>query len=321
MGHDVGSKTIMCHLYHPRKEFTVEVDATASGISSLVAQLSRHNITPAKVRCVMEHCGFYSQVWAKLLMDNNFKVSKVKTTALRSVKGEHGRKDDKIDAKYLGEYGKRYHDKLTEYQPLPEVQQRLAQLYNVYKLEKKASTSKKQLKKVTTDAFALDELTQGISEHENRCKRVIKQVKQLIREHPLLKKKNALLQSIPGVGEIMAWKFLSRFDAEIELDSRKIASWLGVAPGPNQSGSFIGKTKSSGYGNRDFRRILHLGARSSVTHNAERKAYYERKIAEGKPKQVAINNVVNKMLRVITQVWNSEQMFDPNYSQKFRSAA
>ena len=59
--------------------------------------------------------------------------------------------------------------------------------------------------------------------------------------------------------------------------------------------------------------LLHLAARSVVTHNARFRAYYQRKLAEGKPKALVLNNVANKLLRVCLAVLASGQPYNPDY--------
>ena len=321
MGQDIGSLSAVCHLSTEQYCFTEEILTTAKGIKTLLKHVEKAELTPSKIRCVLEHCGHYGHQWAELLLKAGFKVSMVETTALLRVKGSHKRKDDYIDAKGLCEYGNRFHDLLSDYVPLSQTQKLLSELYNLYNLEKKAGAAKQQLLPTITHEQVKEHVRQGISEHKQRCKMLLNQVRQVIKSDPELKQKSKQLRTIPGVGEIITWKFLTRFTVNEDLDGRRLASWLGVAPGPNQSGKFKGKTKSSGWGNKDFRRLLHLGARSSVTHNPDRKAYYQRKLKQGKNKQVVINNVINKMLHVIAKIWNTHETFDPNYSQKFQQIA
>lgn len=321
MGQDISSTEAVCFLSYSSTSLSFTVDTTKSGANKLPTLLQEHGIKASQVQCVMEHCGFYSNRWAQYLLEKGFLVSLVETKAIQRVKGDHKRKDDDIDARALWEYGNRFYDRLTPFVPLSDSQRQLSELYSLYKLEKKATTAKKQLLRVTTFDYVKEHIRADIKAGEVKTKNLVKQAKQVIRKEPELQTKFKVLMSIPGVGEITTWKFLSHFPTDRILDGRQLASWLGVAPGPNRSGKFIGRTKSSGYGNKEFRRLLHLGARSSVTHYKGRKAYYERKLAQGKNKQVVINNVVNKMLHIIAKLWNSNEKFDPNYAENFKQAA
>lgn len=62
-----------------------------------------------------------------------------------------------------------------------------------------------------------------------------------------------------------------------------------------------------------MRKLLHLAARSVVTHRVEFKEYYLRKQAEGKPKRLILNNVENKLLKIIWAIIREEKPYSPRY--------
>ena len=86
-------------------------------------------------------------------------------------------------------------------------------------------------------------------------------------------------------------------------NSRKFASYCGIAPFPYQSGiSIRGKTKVNHLANKKLKTLLDLCAKSAIQYNAEMKQYYERRIKEGKAKMSTINIVRNKLLSRIFAV-------------------
>jgi transposase len=56
-----------------------------------------------------------------------------------------------------------------------------------------------------------------------------------------------------------------------------------------------------------------LAAMSVATHNVEFRRYYLRKVAEGKPKRLVLNNIANKLLKVVCALVQSESVYIPNY--------
>ena len=86
-------------------------------------------------------------------------------------------------------------------------------------------------------------------------------------------------------------------------DPRKLACYCGVAPFPHSSGTSIrGRTKVSHFAQKDLKRIIHMAAMSAIQRNSEIKAYFIRKVGEGKNKMAVINAVRNKLLHCIMSV-------------------
>jgi transposase len=68
--------------------------------------------------------------------------------------------------------------------------------------------------------------------------------------------------------------------------------------------------------NKKVKSLLHLGAMSAIQHCAQLKAYYQRKVKEGKNKMLVLNNVRNKLvLRIFACVRE-----DRNYDEKYKHA-
>lgn len=91
---------------------------------------------------------------------------------------------------------------------------------------------------------------------------------------------------------------------------RKFASYCGTAPFPNSSGSSIrGRTKISNLANKKIKSLLDLCAKSSIQFNEEMKAYYNKRIAQGKNKMSTINVIRNKILARIFAVINRQSPY------------
>ncbi len=80
-------------------------------------------------------------------------------------------------------------------------------------------------------------------------------------------------------------------------DARKFASFCGIAPFPNSSGTSIrGRTKVSHLANKKIKSLLDLCAKSAIQSNPEMKSYYHKRIEQGKNKMSTINIIRNKIV-------------------------
>ena len=148
-----------------------------------------------------------------------------------------------------------------------------------------------------------------------QIKTVEKEIQRLFKQEPPFDALLALLLTIPGVGLLLAAQFLVLTQCgAAQRPSNQLAAHTGIAPLEHQSGQSVrGRTTSRHFGPAPMRKLLHLGARSVCTHNAQFRSYYERKLAEGKPKRLVLNNVANKLLKVMCAVMESQTPYDPNY--------
>jgi len=81
------------------------------------------------------------------------------------------------------------------------------------------------------------------------------------------------------------------------LGWRAFSSYCGTAPFEHRSGTSIYKRKQCHYlGDRKMKSLLSMASVSAIQHDSELRFYYNRKLAEGKDKMLAINNVRNKLI-------------------------
>jgi transposase len=141
------------------------------------------------------------------------------------------------------------------------------------------------------------------------------EIQRLIDQNPDFRRMITLLISIPGVGLLLAAHLLVLFQSAPHLCSPKsLAAFIGICPYEDSSGSSIWHTPTSRhYGPPALRKLLFLAALSLRTHNPQFRTYFLRKTQEGKPKKVVINNIANRLLKIIVAVVRSQTEFIPNY--------
>jgi putative endonuclease len=96
--------------------------------------------------------------------------------------------------------------------------------------------------------------------------------------------------------------------------AKRLASYLGIAPLQHTSGTSVFRaSQSRHFGPATPRKLLYLASCSVVTHNPEFRKYFLRKTAEGKSPRLVLNNVANKLLKLVCALIRSQQSYIPNY--------
>jgi transposase len=123
----------------------------------------------------------------------------------------------------------------------------------------------------------------------------------LIEQSPVWRDKQNLLASVPGIGDKIARALLADLPELGQLDRRAIAALAGLAPFTRQSGQWRGKSFIAG-GRAAPRSALFIGAMVAARHNGPLKAFYQRLIAAGKPKRLALIATARKLLTILNAI-------------------
>jgi transposase len=127
------------------------------------------------------------------------------------------------------------------------------------------------------------------------------QIREAIKASPVWREKDELLESVPGVGPAISSRLLAEMPELGALDRRQIAALGGLAPWTHQSGRWKGKSFIGG-GRAGVRSALFMGALVAVKHNRTLKAFYQRLLAAGKEKMVALIAVARKLLTILNAI-------------------
>ena len=122
----------------------------------------------------------------------------------------------------------------------------------------------------------------------------------------------AQLTSVPGVGLVLATETLLTTNAFRDRTDPK--RYAGVLPSERSSGQHWGQPRVSAPANKRVKALLHLAALSAMRWCKPLKAYYERKGAEGKNKMLVLQNVRNKLVRLLFACVQKNQKYDENYA-------
>ncbi|VAW37584.1 Mobile element protein [hydrothermal vent metagenome] len=105
-------------------------------------------------------------------------------------------------------------------------------------------------------------------------------------------------------------------DISLFKTSAQVASFAGLNPCVETSGTSIDKTSLSKSGNKRLRKALYMPAIVAKKHNSILTEFYERLIKKGKPKKVALCAVMRKLLVLSFGVLKSEAAFDSKYRKE-----
>ncbi|MCP4977231.1 MAG: IS110 family transposase [Maribacter sp.] len=260
---------------------------------------------------VLEHTGLYSYQLAVFLSARNIPFTMVPGLAIKRSLGIARGKDDTIDAAKIALYGYRLRDELKPYKlPIQDVMiiKRLLSLR--VRLVKQRSGHKATLKEqkrvlLKKDNMVLFETQEkAIVFFSRQIDRIQKEIQDIVNSNGQLEQMYKLITSIKGVGSQTALFLIVYTNGFTKFNNaRKFASYCGIAPFPNSSGTSVrGRTKVSHLANKKVKSLLDLCAKSSIQFNPEMKTYYDRRIEKGKNKMSTINIIRNKLVARIFAV-------------------
>lgn len=140
-----------------------------------------------------------------------------------------------------------------------------------------------------------------VSALEKELNTVDEEIDGMVRGSPVWREKEDLLQSVPGVGPVVARTLLAELPELGRLDRREIASLAGLAPFTRESGRWKGKSFIGG-GRSPVKAMLFVSAMVACRCNGPLKAFHQRLVAAGKPKKVAIIAVARKLLTILNAI-------------------
>lgn len=276
---------------------------------------------PAETYCVMESTGNYGYRLARALVQAKIPVAVVNPLSVKRFAQMKLRrtKTDQADARLLTEYAKIA--ELTPYVFASDAQEELHQLQGVYNQLIKQRTALvnqlealKQLPHWSKDAIAA--ITKAIQQIDEALKDLAEKMRKLaMSECP-----EALtsLLGIPSIGPRTAIMFIdvtrgfTRFRS-----SKQLSAYFGVCPRITQSGSSVsvaGHICKSGLAAE--RSLLYMCALSAIRFNKPCKDLYQRLIARGKHKMVALVAVINKLIRQVFAVVTKHVPFNQDHRPK-----
>ena len=278
-------------------------------------------------RCLfcMEHTGTYGLLLFAWLSQKEIDYCVEPGLKIKRSLGITRGKNDKVDARRIADYAITNKAKLKLFSfPSEEIVQVKQLLTYREQLVRNRTTYKnsikphKQYEQLTGKDFVTKDIIALIKEHNKRIRQVEKEIIRALETDQQLIKNFNLAISVKGIGLVIAaFMLVSSNNFSGFEDGRKYACYSGVAPFENTSGTSIrGKTKVSHLANKTLKTMFSRGANSAVNWDPEIRAYYKRKIEEGKDHKLVINAISCKLINRVFAVVKRQTPYVITYQQK-----
>lgn len=313
IGIDIASQTHTAAVYvvGNTKQATITFANTDVGFEEFSAWLSGQGIMSKNSIVCMESTGVYGEALTYYLAAHRWKIvveapQKVKRGMNKQVK------NDRVDACQIAEYAYRYADTLAFWQAPTELVKRIETLLTTRRhcVHEKTATGNMLTalrRHVVRTPFAEKILEQQCANFKEQIHAIDKELEQEIKSDTRFTQMIELAKSVPGVGPLLSAHFLVLTNGFTKvLNHRNLASYLGICPHEHSSGTSVYRRPTSRHsGPGDLRGMLFLASMSLVQHQKQFKQYFERKKAQHKPGRLILNNIANKLLKILCAVLQS----------------
>ena len=326
LGIDVSKETLDVYVSKGKESvFHLCVSNDETGFKKLQSQLKKQAIPVQKTLVCLEDTGYYGYPFAFWAADNTYDLWMESPVAIKKSLGLVRGKNDKVDARRIALYAMRFQDECKLWQPPRQVLLKLKSLvalrtrlitgkrrFSVPLKEKAYSLAKKEeLEVIACCNAALQGIEKSIKDTERK-------IDKLIRSDERLARMIKLITSIDGIGlQIATALIVATNEFQHVKNGRKLACYSGVVPFEHQSGTSVrGRSRVSHLANKTLKSLLYMGVLSAIQNSDELRAYYQRKVAEGKSKLSVINAIKNKQILRIYACIRDNRIYEKNYTLK-----
>lgn len=305
VGIDVGKHQLDVCIHEHDINFTVTNDA--KGIRSLISRLGRYDLS----RVVVEATGRRETNLVIAAAERGFPIIICQPIKVRRYAGAKGvlAKTDKIDAQILAEYAAVMK---------PEI--RPIALGNIRKIRDLCVRRRQIIDMRTMEKNRIDVMPKSLLADIRRHIRLLdKQIDKLERLIDKLidtvdewREQRRRLLTAPGVGPQLANTLIADLPELGSLNNKQIAALVGLAPFNRDSGSTRGKRHIRG-GRASVRTVLFMAAMSAVRYNPKLREMYQRLLAVGKIKKVALIACMRKMIVILNTMIKNNQDWNETY--------
>ena len=281
---------------------SVSVSYDASGLKELTLRLKA-----LPVVCIaLEATGKLETLAAATLAEAGLPVAVVNPRQIRDFARATGRlaKTDRIDACVIARFAEAVKPAIrkvadAQSRPLSECIARRRQLGAMLTAEKNRLSRTEDLGLGKTVKTHIKWLKRALAGLDAR-------LKELVHESPLWRVKEALLQSVPGIGDVVSRTLIAELPELGKLSRRQIASLVGVAPLNRDSGTMRGRRSVRG-GRPTVRRALYMAALVASRKNSLIRCFYVRLREAAKKPRVALVACMRKLLTILNAMVRSGQ--------------
>ena len=280
------------------------VDNTPKGVNEAVKRIQTYQPT----RVLIESTGRLEILLVCAAQEAGLPVVVCNAGQVRQFAKATGRlaKTDRLDAQDIAHFGEAMRPALSALKP-----EKLRQISDLIAVRSQcldmSTMQKNRLQRMPTSVHKpIQRILKAI---QKEVERIDQQIDKLVEAIPQWRSQRDLLMSAKGVGKVVAYTLMSELPELGKLNRKEIAALVGVAPINRDSGSFRGKRRIYG-GRRKVRTVLYVSMLSATQHDPKIKAMYQRLLAAGKPKKVALIACVRKQLTILNAMMKNGTPWD-----------
>ena len=313
LGIDISKKKFDVALLNNNKLKNKKFTNDPKGFESLGQWLEEQDAL--SVHVCMEATGVYGEALSEYLYDASFTVSVVNPARIKGfAQSELLRtKTDKVDAGLIARFchamqPQPWSPQSKEIRQLRDLVRRLDALQGMRQQERNRLEAASKI--VETRLLC----------HIDYLDKEIKDIKHLIHQqidnHPDLKNRKCLLESIPGIGEATICVILAEFGSITQFKNAKaLAAFIGVAPRTRQSGSSLrGRGMMSKTGRSKLRKAFFMPALVALRYNPVVREMKIRLTKAGKSKMAIVGAAMRKLVHLIYGVLKNGVPFDEKFA-------
>jgi transposase len=282
-----------------------------SGIDALIERLSELGVALV----VMEATGGLETTLLAALGAAGLPALRVNPRQVRDFARASGRlaKTDRIDAEVLARFAAAVQPELR---PLPDpAQEALAALVARRRqlLDMLVAEQHRLLGPRALPASVREQLETHIAWLRAQVGALDEQIQDAVRASALWRERDDLLRSVPGVGPVLSATLLAELPELGVLGRKQLAALVGVAPFNRDSGTLRGRRTIWG-GRATVRKTLYMATIAAVRWNPPLRAVYQRLVAAGKPRKLALVACMRKLLILLNVIVRTGEPSSPDHA-------
>jgi len=304
---------------------TERFDNTPAGLKTMRAWLKEHHVSfDQDTLVVIENTGVYHRlIWA-FCSAHGLPIHIGNAAHIKWSFGIARGKNDKIDSQRLCSYAQKHGD---EVKATPALNPVLMKLKDLFSARTKLLSQLNAIKTYLGELRPInDKSVQHVMEQAHKAAReglkksirlIEKEITSIINQDEAMKANYKLLISVPGIGHLTAvYLICCTCNFSGGISGKQLGSYAGVVPFGNTSGTSIkGKPRVHHMANKDLKKLLYMCALAAIQFYPEFRAYYDRKVKEGKHESAVLNAIRNKIALRAVAVVKNRQPYVNNYKQ------
>ena len=295
VGFVVSKDRLDVHVRPSSQTLTAARDST--GLQQLVGSLRK--LAPALI--VLEATGGFEITVAAALASAGLPLAVVNPRQIRDFARATGRlaKTDALDAQVIALFAERIRPEPrpladADSQNLAELIARRRQVVEMIGMETNRLYQVRNARVQRMLRTTVNTLTAQLAELD-------RDIDDTIKRSPVWRAADNLLTSVPGIGDVTAHTLIADLPELGQLDRRRLAALVGVAPINRDSGQMRGKRTIAG-GRSDVRNALYMATLSAIRWNPIISQHYKSLVERGRPKKVALVACMRRLLGILNAI-------------------